>query len=155
MPASVADCGLLVVGGLLRYPDLSLQTEALPDFHDEVARVSPEGMQELYTMTFDLNPVATLEAGWHLWGEQYERGRFLADLRAKQDALGIDAGTELPDHLPVLLEMLAREFDPELATQVLAALEKIEKPLSEQGNPYRHVIAAARAAVRGAQEARA
>ena len=155
MAASVADCGLLVVGGLLRYPDTSLRTDTLPDFHDEVARVSPEGMQELYTMTFDLNPVATLEAGWHLWGEQYERGRFLADLRARQDALGIDAGTELPDHLPVLLEMLERQFDPELATQVLAALEKIEKPLNEHGNPYRHVIAAARAAVVAAQEARA
>jgi nitrate reductase molybdenum cofactor assembly chaperone NarJ/NarW len=155
MPASIAAGPLLVACGLLRYPDASLRTDLLPEFHDEVARVSPEGMQELYTMTFDLNPVATLEAGWHLWGEQYERGRFLADLRARQDALGIDAGTELPDHLPVLLEMLEREFDAELATQVLAALEKIEKPLHEQGNPYRHVIAAARAAIRGVQEARA
>ena len=155
MSATVTGCRLLDVGALLRYPDTSLSTDALSEFHDEVGRVSLEGMQELYTTTFDLNPVATLEVGWHLWGEQYERGRFLADLRARQDALGIDAGTELPDHLPVLLEMLEREFDSELATQVLTALEKIEKPLGEQGNPYRHVIAAARMAVRGAQEARA
>jgi nitrate reductase assembly molybdenum cofactor insertion protein NarJ len=104
-------------------------------------------MQELYTTTFDLNPVATLEAGWHLWGEQYERGRFLADLRERQEAMGLGSGSELPDHLTVLLPMLAVTRDPKLAACVAAALAKIQAPLDEQGNPYRHVIRAASAAV--------
>lgn len=132
-----------VAAELLRYPDDALCTLQVPEFHDEIAHVTLEGLQELYTLTFDLNPVATLEVGWHLWGEQYERGRFLADLRAKQDLLGIDAGDELPDHLPVVLQMLDRQFDPELAKQVLRAMTKIATPLDEQGNPYRHVIHAA------------
>lgn len=138
---------LLTVSALLRYPDRSVRTEDVPEFHEEVRRVSPSGLQELYTITFDLNPVATLEVGWHLWGEQYERGRFLADLRGRQDLLGLDAGTELPDHLTVLLQMLDREFDGELARKVLAALDKITAPLDEQGNPYRHVLHAARDAI--------
>ena len=143
----VAGCSLLVAERLLRYPDESFASNTLPDFDEEVRHVSLDGMQELYTQTFDLSPVATLEIGWHLWGEQYERGRFLAELRERQDRLGLDAGTELPDHLTVLLPMLDREFDPDVAQKILAALLKIQKPLDEQGNPYRHVIAAARDAI--------
>ena len=136
---------------LLRYPDATILGRAgcVPDFHDEIAHVSVEGMQELYTTTFDLNPVATLEVGWHLWGEQYERGRFLAELREQQDSLGLDAGTELPDHLTVLLPMFEKRNDAALAAKITAALDKIVKPLDEHGNPYRHLIHAARLAVGG------
>lgn len=95
--------------------------------------------------------MATLEVGWHLWGEQYERGRFLADLREKQARLGVGDDTELPDHLTVLLRMMDGdgETDDDLAKKVLAALEKIAKPLDEAGNPYRHVIHATRVAISG------
>jgi nitrate reductase delta subunit len=150
----VAD-GLLRVAELLRYPEqrLARGSDDLPDvvqFFDEIERVDPEGMEELYTRTFDLNPVATLELGWHLWGEQYERGRFLADLRAVQEELGVDAGTELPDHLTAVLSTLARLEAPEsLAEKVSPALAKIAAPLEEQGNPYRHLIRAAAALATG------
>lgn len=141
----------MAIAALLRYPDSGLRPwidcddASVRDFADEIAHVDPEGLEELYTRTFDLNPVATLEVGWHLWGEQYERGRFLAELRALQESLGVDSGTELPDHLTVLLETAARMEDPQpLADRIAPALEKIAAPLDEQGNPYRHLIAAAR-----------
>lgn len=153
------------IAGLLRYPDGDLRLrlqfaqdvlegaalQAVIAFSEETARVSLDGMQELYTQTFDLNPVATLEIGWHLYGEQYERGRFLADLREQQDAVGVDATPELPDHLTAILAMIPR-LDARLATslveeKLLPALEKIGKPLEENGNPYRHLISAARAVV--------
>lgn len=143
------DGGLLRLAELLRYPAERLTRSAIDGphvsaFFDEIEHVVPEGMEELYTRTFDLNPVATLEVGWHLWGEQYERGRFLADLRALQEKLGVDAGTELPDHLTIVLETLARMDDPApLAEQIEPALQKIAAPLEEQGNPYRHLIRAA------------
>jgi nitrate reductase delta subunit len=134
---------------LLRYPDTRLtrlagDSDGVNAFFDEIEHVAPEGMEELYTRTFDLNPVATLELGWHLWGEQYERGRFLADLRALQEGLGVEMTSELPDHLTVVLLTLARMESPEtLVRQIAPALEKIAKPLDEQGNPYRHLIHAA------------
>lgn len=133
---------LCVCADLLRYPDSTLLRRArfIPGFYDEVAHVSTEGLQELYTMTFDLNPVASLEVGWHLWGEQYERGRFLADLRGKQAEMGIEADTELPDHLTVLLQMFERESNEELAGKVCTAIDKMLEPLEEHGNPYRHVL---------------
>jgi nitrate reductase delta subunit len=139
---------LLRLAELLRYPDETLVASAddppeVALFFEEIARVSPDGMEELYTRTFDLNPVATLELGWHLWGEQYERGRFLAELRALQEYLGVDASTELPDHLTIVLPTLARMERPAtLAAKIVPALEKIAAPLEEHGNPYRHLIRA-------------
>ena len=134
------------IAELLRYPDASVlaHAQSMPAFHAEIAHVSLEGMQELYTRTFDLNPVATLEVGWHLWGEHYERGRFLADLRGLQESLGIDAGTELPDHLTVLLPTIEATGDAELRAKAARAIDKILAPLEEHGNPYRHLLRAAK-----------
>ena len=142
---------LCAIADALRYPSKKPSRFACDEaaaFFDEVEHVDPTGLEELYTTTFDLNPVATLEVGWHLWGEQYERGRFLADLRGLQEHLGIDSGSELPDHLTVLLPTIAA--DPEnagLRGKCAQAIEKILKPLEEHGNPYRHLLRAAKEAV--------
>lgn len=153
---------VLRVAGLLRYPDPPprFRPDDGPEiraFFDETAAVDADGMEELYTRTFDLNPIATLEVGWHLWGEQYERGRFLADLRGAQEVLGIEAGNELPDHLTVLLPMLAKMPAANrvqlVREKLFPALDKIEKPLDESGNPYRHLIKAARVALSAGGEA--
>ena len=153
---------VLRVAELLRYPDPP--PRSCPDdgpeisaFFAETAAVDANGMEELYTRTFDLNPIATLEVGWHLWGEQYERGRFLANLRGAQEVLGIEAGNELPDHLTVLLPMLtmmpAMNRAEIVREKLLPALDKIEQPLEESGNPYRHLIKAARSALSTGGEA--
>ncbi len=143
---------LLRVAELLRYPSGPLDRHddddgEIGEFFDEVAHVDGRGLEELYTTTFDLNPVATLEVGWHLWGERYERGRFLADLRALQSALGIDGGCELPDHLTVLLPIIAAApGDAGLRGNCASAIDKMLTPLEEHGNPYRHLLRAAREA---------
>ncbi len=135
---------ICAIASALRYPSHpSQRLDFAPEFFDETSHVSLSGLQELYTNTFDLNPVATLEIGWHLWGEQYERGRFLADLRALQERLGIDAGCELPDHLTVLLPTIAASDNEELRGYCTKAIDKILKPLEEHGNPYRHLLRAA------------
>ena len=67
---------------------------------------APHELEERYTQTFDLNPVCTLEVGCHLYGEQYERGRFLVRTRNLLRSVGVDEGGELPDHLPSLLRSL-------------------------------------------------
>jgi len=132
----------------LRYPvPRPSRLECAADFFDETAHVDDRGMEELYTTTFDLNPVATLEVGYHLWGEQYERGRFLSDLRGLQQTLGIDSGTELPDHLTVLLPTIAASNDDTLREHCTKAIDKILIRLDEQGNPYRHLLRAAHSAL--------
>jgi nitrate reductase molybdenum cofactor assembly chaperone NarJ/NarW len=133
---------------LLSYPDRPLEPlesdrAEVREFFNEIRGVDADELEELYTRTFDLNPVATLELGWHLWGEQYERGRFLADLRALQQEVGLCDSVELPDHLTVVLPMIDRMTLPAAFIETIKpGLDKISAPLEQQNNPYRHIIAA-------------
>ena len=63
-------------------------------------------LEELYTRTFDINPVCSLEVGWHLFGEDYNRGAFLVRMRGLLREHGIEEGAELPDHLESVLRVL-------------------------------------------------
>lgn len=118
---------------------------------EEIAPLTPDQIEELYTITFDLSPVVSLEIGWHLFGEAYERGRLLATLRAQLVKAGLDEGGELPDHLGNVLRLIPRLPDDEPAkfsrAYVLPALDKMLKPLENGENPFRHLLAAARAYV--------
>ena len=71
-------------------------------------------LQELYAQSFDLNPNCALEIGYHLFGEDYKRGAFLANLRETQGDLELGREQQLPDYLPVLLRLLVRLEDDEL-----------------------------------------
>jgi len=113
----------------------------------EVAALPLSGLEELYTVTFDLNPVVTLEIGWHLFGEQYERGVLLARLRGELAAAGVDEEGELPDHLTAVLRLLGRLDEAAraelVAERVAPALAKMRAALDPTPNPYRHLLAAA------------
>ena len=98
--------------------------------------------QELYVQTFEFNPNCTLEIGWHLFGENYERGAFLVKMREELRRHGVPESNELPDHLTHLLALLPwmeRRAAAELAGQaLLPALAKIRAGLKD--NPYEAVI---------------
>jgi nitrate reductase delta subunit len=97
--------------------------------------------QELYIETFEFNPKCTLELGWHLFGENYERGEFLVKMRAELRRHGIEETGELPDHLTHVLRLIGRMEHGEAALligeNVLPALEKIRLP---DDHPYRPVF---------------
>ncbi|MBI3909897.1 MAG: hypothetical protein HY320_03075 [Armatimonadetes bacterium] len=104
-------------------------------------------VQELYTHTFDINPSCPLDVGYYLFGEDYQRGVFLACLRESQEEVGLTGERELPDHLPVVLRWLARVYGTELHTDmvcecVLPALRKMDESLANGTNPYRGVLQA-------------
>jgi len=65
-------------------------------------------LQELWTSTFDLKPVCSLDLGWHLFGENYDRGLMLVRMRAELARHGIAESHELPDHLSHALRLLGR-----------------------------------------------
>ncbi len=109
-------------------------------------------LEELYTQTFDLNPVSTLEVGWHLYGEQYERGRFLVRARQMLSQVGQDEGGELPDFLPSLLCALPRLPEDEaidLAAYLLPAVGAMCDALAakDANNPYHAILVAVRQAL--------
>ena len=114
------------------------------EFAGAVAARSVEELEELFTQTFDLNPACCLEVGWHLFGENYERGRVLVKMRQELERAGLQESGELPDHLTHVLRVLTR-IEPERAAGlvvdgVLPALDKMMDALKDQENPYEALL---------------
>jgi nitrate reductase delta subunit len=108
----------------------------------------PALLEELYTSTFDMQPVCYPYVGYHLFGESYKRGMFMAQLNAVYRERGFSTGTELPDHVAVILRFLALgmagDFGQALLCEGLVpALVKMEQAFGESSaNPYADVIRA-------------
>jgi nitrate reductase delta subunit len=116
---------------------------AYSELADRLRYPDDPAMQELYVQTFEFNPACTLEIGWHLFGENYERGEFLVRMREQLRRHGIAESTELPDHLTHLLPLVGRMERDEAAQLagefILPALVKIRSAVHD--NPYEPVIA--------------
>lgn len=72
------------------------------------ADLTQKQLFESYTAVFDINPAVTLDVGFHLFGLQYQRGAFLVKISGALRRYGIDPAPELPDHLPLLLDLATR-----------------------------------------------
>lgn len=79
-------------------------------------------MQELFTRSFDVQAVTTLDIGYVLFGDDYKRGEMLANLNREHLEAGIDCGTELADYLPNLLWLLAAHEDEDLINDLVNAI---------------------------------
>jgi len=67
-------------------------------------------LQEEYVLLFDRSRTLSLNLFEHIHGESRDRGGAMVDLLETYRAAGFDlAGSELPDHLPVLLEFLSTQ----------------------------------------------
>jgi nitrate reductase delta subunit len=153
------------LSALLSYPERELQ-EAVPAIRtvlgegllgaSDVAALQPllatledddlYELQEHYVLLFDRSRTLSLNLFEHVHGESRDRGGAMVDLLDTYRAGGFDlAGTELPDHLPVLLEFLstlpvgqARAMLAD-AGHILAALAE---RLARRGTAYAPVLAA-------------
>lgn len=146
-----------LLADLIEYPDTNWESkiaaiaadELLGAFRSRIATHSLPEVQELYARTFDLNPVCALEIGYHLFGENYKRGEFLAKLRETEGPFDLGQENQLPDYLPVLLRLLTRLEDEELRSSLISeclipALDKMLNSLKESDNPYRFLLEALR-----------
>jgi nitrate reductase delta subunit len=132
----------------LTYPEAA---ERFKKFAAASMQHSLERMQELYTTTFDMQPVCYPYVGYHLFGESYKRGAFMARLNEAYHAVGYSAGQELPDHLAVILRFLGldsvnrqEDFCRSLLDEgLIPALEKMLKVFEEGSeNPYFGLLSA-------------
>jgi nitrate reductase molybdenum cofactor assembly chaperone len=118
----------------------------LGEFLEQTRSFSVEGLQELYAATFDLDPACSLEVGWHLFGENYERGEFLVKMRGELRRLGVDESTELPDHLTHALAALGHMEPQEAADFATAclfpALDKMRAAVKGKSNPFENALLA-------------
>ncbi len=105
-------------------------------FNQFVQNTTPARLEELFTITFDMNPDTCLELGWHLYGESYQRGEFLVKMRQALDSAGVAEEIELPDHLRHCLLLLGNLPDAEAmelaGNIILPALEKVRRGFSDE-----------------------
>lgn len=139
--------------GLLESLDAGVMTlssgplkTALEAFLQVVSTLALGEWEELYTRTWDLDPLTPPYIGFQIWGEDYRRGNFLACLKAAGRVQGFETEGELPDHLvPVLRCLGAGDPPPELVEVLPRALEKMAASLRkrEAENPYLGLLEAA------------
>lgn len=160
------DRSLKALSLILSYPSRELQ-EAMPELGDVLvadARLAPsvraalamlvqdleEGdlydLQERYVMLFDRSRTLSLNLFEHVHGESRDRGGAMVSLIETYRAGGFEpATTELPDHLPVLLEFLASRPLAE-AQETLAdaahILDALAARLNRRGSGYAAAFAA-------------
>ncbi len=168
MTNTLTDSLLRAFADLLDYPTPQIHQQAeaclaeLRQIHPEASQplevfchslenLPLERLQELYTVTFDMQPLCYPYIGYHLFGESYKRGAFMAQLNETYHAHDFCPQQELPDHLPVALRYLGleparREDDfggTLIAEGLLPALAKMRQVFNQQTeNPYASLLAA-------------
>lgn len=130
------------------YPEASEQIRGFVDSAEDV----PLGrLEEIYTGTFDVNPTCFIFAGYMLFGESFNRGKFLVRLQKEYKKRDFDKGNELADHLALMFSFLSILEPNELLAQqlirdcFLPVISKMFETFSEDAdklNPYRQVLQA-------------
>jgi nitrate reductase assembly molybdenum cofactor insertion protein NarJ len=119
-------------------------SKSLKTYLDFIADTSLSDLQEKFTQTFDMSPTTSLDLGWHLYGEAYERGAFMLKIRELLRMQGIEETSELPDHLTHVLAAMDGLSNVDCADfvhkYVQPALIKIMDGFKDSNNPYQHAI---------------
>jgi nitrate reductase delta subunit len=123
----------------------------MAQFVSEVSDLSLGEWEELHTATLDLSPQFIPYVGHIIWGDNYRRGAFMADLVVAMREANIDLGGELPDHIEPLLRYLAVEPEPledllEVLHKAVLTMQDTLRKASPK-NPYNHLLAATMAMV--------
>jgi nitrate reductase assembly molybdenum cofactor insertion protein NarJ len=124
---------------------------SLEAFERAAVRRSFDELEDLYTRTFDLSPSCPPFLSVHLFGqESFRRARLMTGLEETYGKAGFDRGSELPDHVAVVLQAalaFSGEEWQELVDRVLAPSLARMKGALDRKNPYRHLLEAARLAL--------
>jgi nitrate reductase molybdenum cofactor assembly chaperone len=123
-------------------PELSRYLEP---FINHIDNHTIEYRQEYFVSTFDVQPLCCLDIGYVLFGEDYRRGQFMANLRMEHRNAGNDCGKELPDHLPVILNLLPKLADEKFAEEIvwsllIPAVEEMIAGFRSDDNHYKGLL---------------
>lgn len=143
----VADRHRIIGDSLAELPaDIAADLRA---FLDAATEMSGRELEEHYVETFDQRRRCSLYLSYYSVGDTRQRGTAILAFRQQLRGLGLEETTdELPDHLCVLLEALARVDDQnhDLAVEMIAShrdgIEVLRTALDNVGSPYSHVVVA-------------
>ncbi len=133
---------------VLRYRDMAAveapaAVEQAEAFMANIEGKSLSELEERYIQTFDLNPLCSLDTGWQLFGEEYNRGLYMVRIRDEMRRLNIPETTELPDHLTNVWRVLGRMPEEDaISFAVCCLVPAVDKILGavKKGNAYRPLI---------------
>ncbi|KQR73976.1 nitrate reductase [Burkholderia sp. Leaf177] len=101
-------------------------------------------LQENYVATFDRNPAHSLHLFEHVHGESRDRGQAMVDLLDEYRRHGLEMATnELPDHVPLFLEVLGNVEPSEARTlldEAIHVLAALGDRLARDESPYARVF---------------
>ncbi|MCB2011037.1 MAG: nitrate reductase molybdenum cofactor assembly chaperone [Geminicoccaceae bacterium] len=166
MAPALQDRTLKALSLILSYPSRELQ-EAMPGIAaaleaerrlsgkllrslepllDELATRDLYDLEEQYVMLFDRSRALSLNLFEHVHGESRDRGGAMVSLLETYREGGFEPVTsELPDHLPVLLEFLSTRPAAEIRETLADAahiFEALNARLTRRESPYAAVFAA-------------
>ena len=109
------------------HPEVALEFEA---FYQIVISKNLDDAQAVYTRSFDVQAITTMDVAYVLFGDDYKRGEILSHLNREHLKAQNDCGSELADYLPNMLSLIAsledEELRKELVEEILApALRKM------------------------------
>lgn len=91
----------------------------LKHFSEYMNTRSLDERQELFTKTFDVQPICYLDLGYVMFGEDYKRGAFLLSMQAEQLKISNDCGTDLPDNICNVLTLMSKSTDDEFVEDLV------------------------------------
>ncbi len=153
----------MLFADLLEYPKASLKRrandcfeilvlenppagEVFSEFSGWINQVPLSSVEETYTSTFDLQGFCCPYIGHYLFGENYQRSEFMAQLNHGYHERGYSCGSELPDHVAVVLDFLSLcdmdEFSQALLEEGLipTVVKMIQAFDKNCRHPYSHVL---------------
>jgi len=137
---TAAACVTLLRGGK------STAAKPMNRFAAFLADQEPARLEELFTATFDLQPVCHPYVGYLLCGESQQRTLLLIRLQQLYQQHGFELGSELPDHLATLLRFIGTVSERDCCHELirdglLPALVKLAEGLTAE-QPYLELIEA-------------
>lgn len=122
------------------HPHAARQLESfaavLPSAAQMLSRDGLDEMQEVFTRSFDVQATTTLSVGYIAFGDDYKRAELLVNLSREHRAAGVECGTELADHLPNILRLIARWQEQDLVTEFVHEIlhPSVEQMIAEFGS---------------------
>lgn len=107
----------------------TLYSEGIEELNGFISGLPDEllDLQELYTRTFDVQAITTLDIGYVIFGDDYKRAELLANLSREHKKVGNNCGLELGDYLPNILRLIplvsaADDTDPEFLEELVTEI---------------------------------
>jgi len=101
-------------------------------------------VQEDYVALFDRGRFLSLHIFEHVHGESRDRGQAMVNLLQMYEAHGFEMTThELPDYIPLFLEFLSQQEEPEavqLLQDAMPVLSLLGARLAERGSEFRTIF---------------